>query len=224
MSTDVITIGPDAPLKEAARRMIEAGVSGLPVTDAKGRPIGIITEADFVAGEAGRRPRKRAGLLRFVVKDEELPSRQQVVSDAMTKDVKVLGPDVDHAEAARLMQKAGIKRVPIVDDEGRLIGLVSRADMLRAYIRPDQEIIDEITEHIMKEVLWIEPSRVTIGCIDGNVVLSGQLETKGDAVLLVELTGRLDGVVSVANHLTWEVDNTRLEMTSPPMGFPRHNW
>lgn len=224
MSTDVLTIGPDAPLKEAARRMIEAGVSGLPVTDGSGKPIGIITEADFVASEAGRRPEHRAGLLRFFVKDEEMPKRRQVVSDVMTKEVKVLKPDLDHAEAARLMQKAGIKRVPIVDDDGRLIGLISRADMLRAYVRPDQEIIDEIAGHVMRDVLWIDPVKVTVGCIDGNITLSGHLETRSDALLLAELAGRLDGVVSVADNLTWEVDNTKLEMTSPPMGYPRHNW
>ena len=96
--------------------------------------------------------------------------------------------------------------------------------MLRAYARSDKDIVDEIRDHVMREVLWVDPRRVTIECVDGNVMLSGQMETRSDANLLVELTKRLDGVTSVSDHLTWEVDNTKLEMVSPPAGYPRHNW
>lgn len=223
MTTDVLTIAPEAPLKEAARRMLEAGVSGLPVTDGDGNLVGIITEADFVATEADRRVKKRAGLLRLIHRDEEIPSQERLVADAMTKDVVVIDPEADHSDAARLMEREGVKRLPVVE-EARLVGLVSRTDMLRAYARPDKEIIDEIREHVMREVLWIDPKRVTIESVDGNVALSGRLETKSDANLLVELTKRLDGVTSVEEHLTWEVDNTKLEMVSPPSGYPRGNW
>ena len=132
-------------------------------------------------------------------------------------------PEADHAEAARLMEKEGIKRLPVVQD-GRLVGLISRADMLRAYARADSEVVAEISDHVMREILWIDPRRVTVECSDGNVVLKGQLETRSDVSLLVELTKRLDGVTSVADQLTFEVDNTKLEMVSPPAGFPRHNW
>ena len=103
MTRDVITIGPDASLKEAARRMIEAGVSGLAVTEDGDRLVGIVTEADFVATEADRRRKQRAGLLRFLYKDAELPSEERLVRDVMSTDLIVLGPDADHAEAARLM-------------------------------------------------------------------------------------------------------------------------
>lgn len=225
MSTGVITIGPDAPLKEAARRMIEAGVSGLPVTDEAARLIGIITEADFVATEADRRKKKRAGLLRFVYRDEEMASQQKLVKDVMTRDVKTLGPDEDHADAARVMEKHGIKRIPVVDDDGVLVGLLSRSDILRAFARPDRDILDEVTEHLMKEILWIEPSRVRLTCVDGNVHLEGRLETRSDVNLLVELTRRVDGVVSVSDNLSFDVDNAKLEMTSPPLShYTRPNW
>ncbi len=220
MTGDVLTIGHGASLKEAARRMLEAGVSGLPVTDDDGVLLGIITEADFMSGEADRRTAKRAGLLRFFVDDHEVPTRERTVGDVMTKAVVVIDPEADHAEAARLMQTERVKRLPVVDS-GRLVGLVSRSDMLRAFVRPDAEIIDEIREHVMRRVLWIDPDRVTVDCVDGNVVLRGKLETRSDAGLLVELTKRLDGVASVADHLDWEVDNTRVEMVSPPVGFPR---
>lgn len=222
MTTDVVTIGSEASLKEAARRMLKAGVSGLPVTE-DGNLVGIITEADFVSEEAERRPRRRAGLLRFFAHEEpDVPSRERNVGDVMTRDVYTVTPDDDHVEAARLMESTGVKRLPVVED-GKLVGIVSRSDLLKAFVRPDTEIIEELKERVMRKVLWIDPDLVDVQCVDGNLVLSGHLETRSDATLLVELAGRLDGVVSVEDHLTWEIDNTKLEMVSPPPD-PRRNW
>jgi CBS domain-containing protein len=223
MTTDVLTIGPETPLKEAARRMLEAGISGLPVTNGDDDLVGIITEADFVATEADRRVTQRAGLLRLLRRDLRIPSQERLVGDVMTSEVKVVDPESDHAEAARLMLREGVKRLPVVAD-GRLIGLVSRTDILKAYVRSDEEIIDEIRGHVMRDVLWIDPRRVSIECVDGNVALDGHLETKSDASLLVELTKRLDGVISVKDYLTWEIDNAKLAMVSPPSGYARSNW
>jgi CBS domain-containing protein len=218
MTRDVITIGADVSLKEAARRTIEAGISGLPVTAADGSLVGMVTEADFVTTEADRRRKKRAGLLRLVYRDVEIPSQERRVADVMTTDLIVLGPEADHAEAARLMQTEGIKRIPVVED-GKLVGLVSRSDVLRIFARSDQEIIEEIREHVIGDILWIDPERVDIKSVEGNVVLRGRLETRSDTELLARLTARVDGVASVANHLEFEVDNTKLEMISPPMGM-----
>jgi CBS domain-containing protein len=224
MTTDVITIGPDASLKEAARRMLEAGVSGLPVTSEDGKLIGIITEADFVSAEADRRARRRAGLLRFLDRPGDVPSTERLVSDVMTTDLVVIEPDMDHAAAARLMQFEAVKRLPVVE-EGKLVGLISRTDMLRAFTRPDPEIVEEIRDHVLREVLWVDPRRVSVTCVDGNVILRGQLETRSDATLTIDLVRRLDGVASVTDELTWEVDNTREDMTGVPPGIvPRPNW
>ncbi|HLF44325.1 MAG TPA: BON domain-containing protein, partial [Acidimicrobiia bacterium] len=84
------------------------------------------------------------------------------------------------------------------------------------FARPDQEIIDEIRDHIMGEVLWIDPGRVDVRSNEGNVVLSGRLETRSDADLLDKFTARVDGVVSVASHLDFEVDDLKLNMTGLP--------
>jgi len=224
MTADVITIGPDASLKEAARRMIEAGVSGLIVTEDDGSLVGVITEADFVKSESDRRPKKRARVLSWFSHDVEVPHFERLVGDAMTSEVVSVSPETDHAEAARVMQTEKVKRLPVVDD-GELIGIISRSDILRAFARPDESIIEELKEHVMRKVLWVDPKRVEVHVVEGNVVLEGQLETKSDAILLEDLAGRLDGVVSVKSRLTWEVDNTKLEMVSPPPGVPPHgNW
>jgi CBS domain-containing protein len=182
----------------------------------------VITEADFVKAESGRRAAKRARLLRWFPPDYgSIPDEERRVSDVMTTDVVTISAQADHVEAARVMRNAGIKRIPVVEGS-RVVGLVSRSDILRAFARPDAEIIAEITEYLMPKVLWIDPRSIRISCVEGNVALSGRLETRSDVQLLVELTRRLDGVVSVQDHLTWEIDNEKLPMVSPvPSG---RNW
>lgn len=226
MTPKVITVGRGASLKEAARRMIEAGVSGLVVTDAGGALQGVITEADFVKTESQRRAGKRARLLRWLSREEPaMPDTERLVGDVMTSDVITLETEADHAEAARLMRKAGVKRIPIVDGDGRLAGILSRSDILRAFARADADIVAEIEDHVMGDVLWIDPKQVTMQCIEGNIVLRGRLETRSDVTLLEALACRVDGVVSMASHLDWEIDNTKLEMVPPPPGIPRRaNW
>lgn len=225
MTQELITIGPEASLKEAARRMIESGVSGLPVTDDEQRLLGIITEADFVKTESGRRANKRARLLRWLGRDEDVvASAERLVEDVMTPEVVTLDPEADHPEAARLMRKAGVKRIPITEDN-RLVGIVSRSDILRAFARPDAEIIDEIVEHVIGDVLWIDARRVDVRCVEGNVRLRGRLETKSDATLLEEMTRRIDGVASVDAKLTWEIDNTKVDMAPVPSSpYARSGW
>lgn len=221
MTEGVITVGPDMPLKEAARRMIEARVSGLPVTD-DGRLIGVISEGDFVAAE-GQRGFSRAGLWQRLMGREEPRFKGSTVSEAMSRDVVTLTPDVDHAQAARTMRRNKIKRIPIVDHNGSLVGILSRADILRAFTRPDAEIRSEIRDRVMRKVLWIDPKLVDIQIDDGNVTMKGHLETRSDVELLEELVERLDGVVAVSSQLTWETDNTELRMVSGQRPFGP-NW
>lgn len=224
MTNEVVSIGPDGAIKEAARLMVESGVSGVPVVDDDGRLIGIITEADFVAGEADRRAEQRAGLLRFLLNRQPIGDEELKVADVMTRDVITVGPDADHTEAARLMDREAVKRLIVTDDAERVVGIVSRADIMRAFTRSDEEIVTELKDHVLKDVLWIDPDRVKVTSIDGNVVLDGRLENRSDATLLAEFTRRLDGVASVTDHLQWDYDNTRGDFTSPPPGVPRPNW
>ena len=95
MTTTVLCVGPDASLKEAARRMLEAGVSGMPVTDENGALVGVITEADFVKAEAGRRRNERRSPLRWLTHDHEIPVEEIRVSDVMTQPVITLPPESD---------------------------------------------------------------------------------------------------------------------------------
>lgn len=214
MTTDVITVSPETSIKSAASQMVEAGVSGLVVTNSDDEVVGILSEADFVKSAANRGSEERAGLLRWFAR----PSRPEIagthVGEIMTTPVLIVAPGAKHQEAARLMDRKGVKRLPVVED-GELIGIISRADIVRAFNRSDEEIRNEIVGELLPHVLWIDPERLRVTCDDGVVQLQGQLATKVDAELVEYMAGRVDGVIGVEANLSWEFNPA--EHTSQPI-------
>jgi len=103
-----------------------------------------------------------------------------------------------------------VKRLPVIDDEGRLIGIVTRADLVRAFVRSDAEVEAEIREEVIRRTLWIEPATIRIEVDEGEVRLSGEVETKTDAEMLPTYVQRVPGVVAVLSKLRWrEPDRSR---------------
>ena len=209
MTTDVITVTPEAPLKEAARQMINAGVSGLPVVDAGGRVVGIITEADFVEAEADRSWGRERRRLLDAVFGEKRAREAQTVEDAMSRNPLVVDPDSNITEAARKMTDHNVKRLPVVSPDGTLAGIISRADIMMAFARPDATIAVEVEEDVIGRVLMLDAADIDVDVTDGIVRLSGEVPNRSDARLLEELTGRLEGVTRVEADLTWAADDTK---------------
>ncbi len=206
MTTDVVTVTPRMSLKEAARTMTDLGVSGLPVLDDDDRIIGIITEADFLAREAGRSEPRRRRLLDALFNEPQV-AEAETVEQAMTADPVVIYPEASLTEAARVMVNHGVKRLPVVDGEGKLVGVISRADVVAAFTRPDDVIEDEIREDVIRRILFLEDGAVGVSVVDGVVTLTGVVPTRSDARLLEELTRRLDGVVRLDSRVQFEVDD-----------------
>lgn len=208
MTTSVTTATAETSLKEAARIMIKLGISGLPVVDDSGKVVGIITEADFVDAEADRSWGRRRRLLDALF-GERRPSEAVDVGDAMSRNPICIDRESDLTEAARKMTERGIKRLPVVTPDGMLEGIVSRADVMSAFVRPDEVIEDEIHHDVVQRIMMLDPSDVEIDVDEGVVTLRGIVPNRSAARLLEELSHRLDGVVRCDSELSWSYDDTR---------------
>jgi CBS domain-containing protein len=214
MTTDPITTTADAPLKEAARTMVREKISGLPVMEGD-KLVGMVTEGDFLRQEANRDQPYRLSLLEALFGDGGAEPAVETVGEVMTEPVITITPDATVSEAARVMSHRKVKRLPVVDDEGKLIGVISRADIVNAFTKPDEVIEDEVREDIVRRLLFLEPDAVDVSVKEGVVTLSGELENHTEAHLLEELTRRIAGVVRVVSNLTYEVDDERIGKSYP---------
>lgn len=209
MKTDVVTAVPDETLKDAAKTLVERGISGMPVCEEDGRVVGVISEGDILYKERGGLER-RGGPLAWLVdgtSDAEVrKAHARAVREAMTAPAITIAPNRPAAAAARLMVEKGVNRLPVVTLDGRLVGIVTRADLVRAFIRSDAEIAAEIREDIVERVLWVEPETITVAVRDGEVELAGELETTAEAEVLEKLASKVPGVISVRSSVTHRVD------------------
>jgi CBS domain-containing protein len=216
MSPAVITTGPDATLKEVAGRLAEHRISGMPVVDERRAVLGVVSEADILVKERGPMPRHEgigAWILRGGVADhEKLAAR--TASEAMTAPAITVVSARNVAEAARLMIEHGVKRLPVVDLQGQLVGIVTRSDLVRAFARSDEEIAKEIRQDVLRTALWLDPHDVEVLVQGGDVTLAGETEYRLDAEALLHLVERVPGVVSVRSTVTWRFDERQTKLGS----------
>jgi len=205
MSIDVLTVSPEDSLKAAARLMVERGVSGLPVVDSAGKLVGIITEADFLEREADRSHRR---LLDALMHKPDTVSEAETVGEVMSTHPVIIYPEASVTEAARVMSHHHVKRLPVVNDEGELQGIISRGDVVTVFTRPDDVIEDEIREDIIDRVLLLDGDSLEVEVDDGIVRLAGVLPTRTDQRLLEEMVRRIDGVVRMESDVSFEIDDT----------------
>jgi CBS domain-containing protein len=201
MTRDVLTLTPETPLKRAAELLARERISGAPVVDDDGRVVGVLSEADVLVKASAVAP--RSGLLGWLLEpaadyhDKIAATR---VEEAMSTPVVTIAPDRGVHEAASLMIDLSVNRLPVIEDR-ELVGIVTRADIVRAFTRTDAQIADEIRGEILERTLWVEPGKVTMQVVDGTVLLVGELESEADAELLPVLVARVPGVVSVRASL-----------------------
>jgi CBS domain-containing protein len=119
-----------------------------------------------------------------------------------------VAPDVTVTEAARLMERNAVKRLPVANDGGVLVGIVSRSDLLHAFTRPDKDIHNEVVERIMQATLIVDPYRVDVSVSDGIVRLKGRVARQSETKLAEQLAGGVGGVLAVDNHLQSDLDDT----------------
>lgn len=203
MTREVVTVAPSATLKEAAALIARHGVSGLPVVDESGAVVGVLSEADILVKEGGERA--KGGLLHWLVEPAEpwteAKLEARTAGEAMTAPALTIAPTSTVHQAAATMLEEGVNRLPVVED-GTLVGLVTRADLVRAFARSDEEIRTEIVEEVIRRTLWIEPDTISVSVTGGNVRLEGVVNADSDAEMLVRFVERVPGVVAVDSQVT----------------------
>jgi CBS domain-containing protein len=207
MTENPVAVGPETPLKDVADILLEHRISGVPVIGERLEVLGVVSEADIIAKEVGPDPRDRrliSWLLggRYVDR-EKMAAR--TAAEAMGSPAITVTERQTVAEAARLMTDLGIKRLPVVDDDGALIGIVTRTDLVRAFSRSDNEIECEIRE--MFATLWLDEPGLRLRIERGEVELTGEMTRRSDAEVLARLTRRVPGVVDVRSTVGWEWDD-----------------
>lgn len=187
MTVGVVSVPPEASVKEVAGLLIRSKISGLPVVD-EGRVVGIVSESDILPIHEGSpgRPVKTA-------------------ADVMNRKVISLVEDMTITEAARVLQRHRIKRAPVTRGE-RLVGIVTRADLLRPYLRTDWELLTEVEEAVLTKALGLSPRDVDVAVSDGVVMLAGTLPDERTRAILVRLARSVDGVVDVVDRLAVEAE------------------
>jgi len=224
MTRSVVSVQRGTLLKEVAEALIDNRISGVPVLDVDGAVLGVVSEADLLVKEQGADAIRHRPLARLFGESRE--SRDQLVKlGAMTAAEAMTSPAVTIAsgrpihEAAAIMTARRVNRLPVVDD-GRLVGIVSRADLVRAYVRSDDELATTIRQDVILRILWLDPARFTVVVKDGVASISGQVERRSTAEIIEHSVRMVPGVVDVHASVNWSLDDSRTEPASLEPVFP----
>jgi CBS-domain-containing membrane protein len=209
MTTSVVSVAEHTTFKEIADLLADHDISAVPVVDPSGRVLGVVSESDLLykVAFADRTDLGRlvAGHLPRVARDKAAAIH---AGSLMTAPATTITSDASVVRAARMMDAARVKRMPVVDTEGRLIGIVSRQDLLKVYLRSDDQIATDVTDQVLRHVLWVAPPEVSVSVEDGIVTLQGELDRRSLVPIAVRLTRAVDGVVDVVECLTYRWDDT----------------
>jgi CBS domain-containing protein len=216
MTRDVVTVTEATSLKDVAALLDRHRISGVPVCGAGGRVLGVVSEADILRLEEGLGA-EPAGFAWLLVDDPKLRAKVtgRTAGESMTAPPITIEPGRPVTEAARMMADRAVNRLPVVSD-GKLVGIVTRADLVRAFHRSDEEIAREISEDVLRQTLWVSPEDVTISVEQGEVSLAGQVENRTTAALIAAFVGRVPGVVAVRSELSWRVDDLSRRLAAKP--------
>jgi CBS-domain-containing membrane protein len=220
MTVDVVSVTEDTPYRVIVDTLTGNNVSAVPVVDEFRNVTGVVSEADLLhkvemAGDDSE-PRIFAGRRR---RSARAKAAGGVARDLMSAPAISVRPGTPVGAAAKLMEDERVKRLPVTDSAGQLVGIVSRADLLKVYLRSDDDILREVTDEVLHRTLWVDPDAVRAAVDNGVVTLSGRADRRSTAELAVKLTRSVAGVVDVVDRLGFEHDDRRLtEVGYGPFG------
>jgi CBS domain-containing protein len=210
MTRIVVTVSESAPFKEIVAKLDAHGVSALPVIGSEGAVVGVVSEADLMLKEELHPGRDRPVFETRRKRRERAKMGGKVAADLMSAPAVTIGPEAPLAEAARIMHEHRVKRLPVVDRKGGLIGILSRRDVLGVFLRSDEEIRVEIVHRVLGRILSIDASRLRVHVAKGVVTLEGIVERMEVIPLVEEFVQGVEGVVAVEARLSVAFDDSEL--------------
>jgi len=208
MVTGVVAAHEGAVFKEIVDALARNRISAVPVIDVDRRVIGVVSEADLLARVARTHFALPKGHHVSARGEERRKLHAATARLLMTSPAVVISPDAPIATAAWHAARCRVRRLPVVDDAGVLVGIVTRGDLLRGFLRPDSEIKDDIVQNVVHGAFILDPSSIEVGVKEGVVTLNGHLEHKHLADELIEAVRDVTGVVDVdAGALTYRYDD-----------------
>lgn len=219
MTRRVVTVNRDSSFKEIVRLFDDNDITAAPVVDDDGRPLGVVSEGDLLRKASNLPdPEGRWTRLRLLPLDEAR-AEAETAGAMMTSPAVTARPDWNIVETARTMDRHQVKRLPVVDETGRLVGIVSRRDLLRPFLRRDEAIGEEIRTEVLDRTLGVAPDSVRVSVHQGVVTLTGRVAARADIPVVERLCRSVDGVVAVHHTMEYEYDNLALDV-EPPEGRP----
>ncbi|MEV6327828.1 CBS domain-containing protein [Streptomyces sp. NPDC051909] len=216
MTHEVVTIDRATPFKEIVRLFNDNDITAAPVVDDERRPIGVVSEADLLrtTAELPDLEGRWAGV-RLLSREHGSPRDAETAEELMTSPAATARPEWDLVETARTMHRKGVKRLPVIDETGRLVGIVSRGDLLRPFLRSDSAIHEEIARDVLGATLRLAPGTIDASVKDGVVTLTGRVEARGDIPVIERLCRSVDGVVALHQSIDYAYDNLALDVEPP---------
>jgi len=219
MTSRAVCVQPDTPFKEIVDLLELNRINAVPVVDASLRVIGLVSSADLVAKIefAGDEEGVRLVESRHTraVRDKAAAT---AAADLMTAPAITITSRTPLVAAAKVMEKSQLKRLPVVDRLGRLVGMVTRAGLLKVVLRPDSQIRCEIVDEVLEDLAGVEPAQIVVDVSDGVVTLTGRLDRRSLIPLVKRQVGRVDGVVDVVSDLGYAHDDIREAVTAARPG------
>lgn len=215
MTHDVVTAAPHTPFKQIVRLFAENDVSAVPVVGPDRRLLGVVSEADLLrsTAELPALEGRWAGV-RLLSQERGLPDAE-TAAQLMTSPAVTAQPYWNLAETARTMHRKGVKRLPVTDETGRLVGIISRSDLLRPFLRGDTAIREEIERDVLTDTLRLAPGMIRVTVDDGVVRLTGRVDERADIPVIVRLCRSVDGVVTLHESIEYAYDNLALDVEPP---------
>ncbi|UXY25231.1 CBS domain-containing protein [Streptomyces sp. HUAS TT20] len=205
MTQTVASVGRSASFKLIVEMMQDWEVSALPVLEGEGRVVGVVSEADLLPTEELRdSPEEGYALLRLPA--DVAKAGALTAGDLMSSPAITVRANATLAEAARIMAREKVKRLPVVDESGLLVGVVSRVDLLKVFLRDDQDIAEEIRRDIVSHLFPLTSSALRVDVHDGVATLSGTVRDTALVPVAARLVRAVEGVVDVEFDLTRGAD------------------